>query len=427
MDVRLLKAVRCQIEICRRQADAAREHPLSGSNHATPHHLRLVHLMNVAWRLATEGYERPRDDASTRKSVFVVARRSKKTAAAIAHLSAILGAPLPCTVHGRKMPALVAFLDAREARASGLRFQPLRLIRALRSITRTLDETAEQKVTRLLFAYWNLRLVLRCRRPAFVICVSDLSPRRIAAACAANAAAIPVLFFQDDWHHDVVPPFEATAASVLNGTGLRSVRPSLRGGAIVASRSAAPAVGEVRRCQRPLKRIGIALNNVFNRHELLDLARKTAVLVPGAEIVVRQHPRARTRLGAYRETFAEAPAGQAIGDFAAACDVVLVGNSAVQIGLLLAGTAVVHVGKLDKMRFDTYGYVSAGVVYGMESFRAPDLDAINEFYAAADWPRRFRATLALEDIEASGVLPADALGRWMAAILNAGDAATASR
>src|SRR5262249_20161984 len=188
--------------------------------------LRLVHLMNVTWRLATEGYERPRADASARKSAFVAGRRSKKTAAAIADLSATLGAPLPSTVHGWKMPALVAFLDASDARASGLRFQPLRLIRALRSITSPLEETAERKVICLVFAYWNLRLVLRRLRPAFFICVSDLSPRRIAAACAANAAAIPVLFFQDDWHHDVVPPFETTAASVLNGTGLRSVRPS---------------------------------------------------------------------------------------------------------------------------------------------------------------------------------------------------------
>ena len=417
MNTRLLRAVRCMIQLCRRQSDSAREGSGKDPNSPSARQAGRKGLIGIARRVAVQGYHRPGDAAGSRSSAFVVTRRSQKTAAAAAYLSGLLGGPLPCLAPGRRTLALAAWLDAREVRANRLRYRPVRFLKTLRSITRGLDDFAATQIILLLFSYWNYRMLLPRWQPAFFLCVSDLSPRRIAAACAADVTETPVLFFQDDWHHDAVPPFRIAAASVLNGTGLTAVRPSLRAGGIAASRGTAPSAPHIRACPTSPRRFGIALNNYFDQDDVLDLLRRIRGRFPGAEIVVRRHPRSQTPLRTHPDGVTDAPAGQPLADFAAACDVVFVGNSAVQIGLLLAGAAVVHVGNLDQVKFDFYRYVSAGIVYGMPTFRDMAVDDINRFYADPDWRRRFLAKLAFGDVAESDVQPEGALRDWMTALL----------
>ncbi len=428
MNTRLLRAVRCIIQLCRRQQDNARKGPGQDPHGPRAGQAGRKRLIGIAWTVAVQGYHRPCDAAESRTSAFVVTQRSRKTAAAVAYLSGLLGAPLPCLSPGRRTLALAAWLDAREAQARRLRFRPVRFLKALQSITRGLDEIATPQIILLLFSYWNYRMLLPRWHPAFFLCVSDLSPRRIAAACAADVTGTPVLFFQDDWHHDAVPPFRIAAASVLNGTGLTAVRPRLGAGGIAAARGTAPSAPHVRACPNPPKRFGVALNNYFDHDDVLDLARRIAERFPGAEIVVRRHPRSQTPLRAHPDGVIEAPAGQLLAEFAAGSDVVLVGNSAVQIGLLLAGVAVIHVGSLDQLRFDAYGYVAAGIVYGMPAFGDVAVDDINRFYADVEWRRRFLARLAFGDVGESEVQPEGALRDWMTALLGSpGNAATPAR
>jgi len=417
MNTRLLKAVRCMIQLCRRQSDDAREAPGKDPNSPNARQAGRKGLIGVAWSVARQGYHRPGDATASRSSAFVVTKRSQKTAAAAAYLSGLLGAPLPCLAPGRRTLALAAWLDAGEARANRLRYRPVRFLKTLRSITRGLDDFAAKQIILLLFSYWNYRMLLPRWQPAFFLCVSDLSPRRIAAACAAELTETPVLFFQDDWHHDTAPPFPVAAASVLNGTGLTAVRPSLRAGGIAASRGTAPSAPHIRACPTPPRRFGIALNNYFDQDDVLDLLRRMRGRFSDAAIVVRRHPRSQTPLRAHPDGVIDAPAGQPLADFAAGCDVVLVGNSAVQIGLLLAGAAVVHVGNLDQVKFDFYRYVSAGIVYGMPTFGDVAVDDINRFYADPDWRRRFLAKLAFGDVDESDVHPEGALRDWMTALL----------
>ena len=417
MDTRLLRAVRCLVEIRRRQSHST----LRRWRPSLACRSRPSYLINVALRLAIQAYDRSQEEARGVKSALVITKRSKKTAAAVGYLSGLIGSPLPCVVHGHRTLALAACLDHREARACGLRFRPLHLIKALGSITRSLDPLAGQQIIGLVFAYWNYRMVLRRWRPAFFICVSDLSPRRVAAACAANVSRTPVFFYQEDWHHDIVPPFATDAASVLNATGLKSVQPSLRSEGIVATRGTLPSVVRIKMCPKSLKRVGIALNNFFNVDALMNLVRRIADEFPGAEIVVRQHPRSTMRLGARCDSMVEAPAGQSLADFAAPCDVVLVGNSAVQMGLLLAGVAVIHVGDLDNFVFDAYGHVSARIVYGSKFFEGLDVDAVNRFYSDAAWRERFVEKLGLGGIVEMRVLPEADLRNWVSAMLETAD------
>jgi hypothetical protein len=368
MDTRLLRAVRGLIEISRRKSDKVREPQRRTASNPRARQPRRKGLISIALSLAVQVYHRPYDEARGHPSVFVITRRSKKTAAAAASLSKLLGASLPCLAPGRRTFAPAAWLDASAARARHLHFRPIRFLKTLHSITRRLDAIAAPQVVLLVFSYWNYRILLPRWQPAFFLCVSDLSARRIAGGCAANASETPVLYFQDDWHHYTVPPFRIAAASVLNGTGLMAARPSLGADCIAVSRGTVPLAPQIRACPQPPKRFGVALNNYFDQDDVLGLVQRIAGRFPGAEIIVRRHPRSRTPLRAYPDGLVEAPAGQSIAAFAASCDIVLVGNSAVQIGLLLAGVAVIHVGNLDQLWFDAYGYVAAGIVYGISTF-----------------------------------------------------------
>src|SRR5215831_802275 len=134
MNTRLLRAVRCMIELCRRQSDNAREGPGRDPDGPRAGQARRKGLIGIALSVAVQGYHRPGDGAGSRTSAFVVTNRSKKTAAAADYLSGLLGAPILCLAPGRRTLALAAWLDAREARAGRLRFHPVRFLKTLRSI-----------------------------------------------------------------------------------------------------------------------------------------------------------------------------------------------------------------------------------------------------------------------------------------------------
>src|SRR5262245_64759988 len=113
MDARLLRAVRCQIELCRRASDKTRE---DRSSRALPFPARprsIVRAAGIVVTLTTQLYHRPHGQPPSAKAAFAPTTRSKKTAAAAMYLSRLLGVPLPVVAPKHRTLALAAWRYAR--------------------------------------------------------------------------------------------------------------------------------------------------------------------------------------------------------------------------------------------------------------------------------------------------------------------------
>lgn len=218
---------------------------------------------------------------------------------------------------------------------------------------------------------------------ATVIHIGDRSERRIAMTAGAALAGRPSVYWQTAYHDTTFPPLGYTHAAVMNKTGedralgynIEPLRQALKKPRAVSAPSSS-------------QRIGIAMN-AFAGPEVAELCRSVLSAFPSATLELRTHPRiASPNLGDLPKEANIRPRGEALSAFCDACDIVLCGNSAVQIEMLLLGVLVIHIPGLDDHGFDLYRYVAEGVTYGTTDLDRHSVDAAIQFYAAAEWPDR---------------------------------------
>lgn len=219
---------------------------------------------------------------------------------------------------------------------------------------------------------------------------SDISPKLHMQWSAALAIDREVFWWQDDYHHytgfstENYMPYPCTYAAVLNQKGLESVREK-NPKAKVFARPRTPVTPFRNIPSKP--RLGVATNANFEASaEQLQHISAIKDAFDVSEVYFRLHP--NTKLG--QKDFPEAwmriaPADENIEQYVDKVDLVLVGNSAVQLKLLCAGVPVIHTQGLDHFGFDLYGYCAKGFCYGItEGAHSLSIDKINQFYQSIE-------------------------------------------
>jgi hypothetical protein len=203
------------------------------------------------------------------------------------------------------------------------------------------------------------------------IIISDLSPSFLMQWSGALAAGNKILWWQDDYHHfkgfseENYFPYKCDFAAILNQYGLETVR------------SRSPKVKVYLRHKTHTKafksvistpRLGVAVNASFTatRHQIkiLDQLKQQLNL---NYVYVRLHPTSKLCSDDFKEDWIRiAPKQETLEDYINKVDVVIVGNSAVQLKLLCEGLPVIHISGLDRFEFDLYGYCELGFSYGIQ-------------------------------------------------------------
>ena len=214
---------------------------------------------------------------------------------------------------------------------------------------------------------------------------SDISPFLHMQWAGALAAGNKVMWWQDDHHHydgfsdENYCPYRFDIGAILNSYGLRTAEQKSANALLFARPSIA--INQNRTIpEKP--RLGFASNVLFEANEkdckriehLMQSLRAEAVLV-------RLHPNSKLH-GTQPENpwmhFADPK--QSIVEFAKNIDLVVVGNSAVQLKLLCAGVPVIHTTGFDRFGFDLYRYCQLGLVYGKQNAHEIGLETIQDFY-----------------------------------------------
>jgi len=211
------------------------------------------------------------------------------------------------------------------------------------------------------------------------IIISDVSPDLHMLWSAASVAGSGALWWQDDYHHNESLPYPVVAAAVLNQGGYDAVLHSCSS-AVIVQRPSMP-----RKPIRPIPkypRVGIATNIFFVASQeqcvLLAQIRQTFGV---AVVYIRLHPNSKLISGDFSDPWITiAPFDESIEQFASKIDIVIVGNSAVQLRLVCEGLPVLHISGLDPLGFDQYGYCQKGIIYGDRNLSSNILDDITNHF-----------------------------------------------
>jgi len=211
------------------------------------------------------------------------------------------------------------------------------------------------------------------------IIISDVSPDLHMLWSAASVAGCGALWWQDDYHHIASLPYPVAAAAVLNQGGYEAVLNS------------SPSAVIVRRPSIPIKpirtipanpKVGIATNNFFvASHKQIELLEQIRQALGVAVLYIRLHPNSKLGIADFPEYLVTiAPSDESIEQFASKIDLVIVGNSAVQLRLICEGVPVLHIPGFDPHGYDAYGYCRKEFIYGSETIGVTILSDVSCHY-----------------------------------------------
>jgi hypothetical protein len=216
------------------------------------------------------------------------------------------------------------------------------------------------------------------------IIISDVRPNLHLLASAAASAGNRTIWWQDDFHHMLPPPYPVRAAVMLNEGAVGAVHECWP----MAVLYARPNIGCKRlRAVPPKPMVGVAVNGLFRATEsqLASLCNVRAVL--GIDTLhLRLHPTSRLEAMHLAQSGLKlAPREESLDEFLDRVDIVLVGNSAVQLRILSAGVPVIHIDGLDNLSFDFYGYVKQGLVFGADPIHQWVIESMKSFYSKSNY------------------------------------------
>ena len=211
---------------------------------------------------------------------------------------------------------------------------------------------------------------------AIPVIISDISLRRMVVAVGAALSGNRVLWWQIDYHMTTVMRLGFTDAVAMNGRGASAARDA----ACAVWALPAPTLTSI----TPVARIG-TLGHAYNaivKTDPVALAEQLRTASAADRILIRLHPRvSKPHPTTLPEGIEIRPREEALKDFCAIADVVVCGNSAVQLKIAVIGTPVIHMGEMDVGGTDTYGFVASEAILGSPFGKLPSIGDINRFYA----------------------------------------------
>lgn len=232
---------------------------------------------------------------------------------------------------------------------------------------------------------------------------SDISPKLHMQWSAAISINRDVFWWQDDYHHyagfsnENYMPYSCTYAAALNQKGFETT---------IQRNSKAKVFARPQATVKPIQsisynpRLGVATNAKFQgREEQISHIDEIKKQLGASEVYIRLHPNSKlSKRELDQEWMRIAPADETIEQYCNKVDLVLVGNSAVQLKLLCEGVPVIHTKGLDDLGYDRYGYCAQRFCYGVkDGAQLPSIEEINRFYQNAELQERLNDYVNVRD------------------------------
>jgi hypothetical protein len=225
------------------------------------------------------------------------------------------------------------------------------------------------------------------------IVASNYSPEALGVAAAAHRRGRRVIYAN---HAPVpangtfVPPVLADCA-VLYGDAVRQTYEQHSRCTAEVILIGQPGTAQPMEWRDEVRTVGIFLTALTRADAVADLVAAISASLPGARILVRNHPVALLKadfadLVARYENL-EVTIGNRLEDEIAACDLIFCGNSGVTMNVLRGGRPVAYFAALDELHFDYNGFVERGLACNVAGWSEDLYLRLKLFYTNPGWRR----------------------------------------
>jgi hypothetical protein len=235
-------------------------------------------------------------------------------------------------------------------------------------------------------------------RPALnaAIVASNYSPEAVGMAAAAHRSGRRVIYA----NHAPVPANGAVVPSVLADCALfygdatrQTYERRSRCTAEVAF-IGQPGTARPMEWREEVRTVGIFLTSGTRAEVVATLVSQIRASWPGVRILIRNHPVALLKtdlseIGA-NDPNIKVTIGQPLDHEIAACDLIVCGNSGVAMNALGGGRPVAYFADLDRVKFDSNGFVASGLVCHVSGWSDHIYGQLKSFYQAPEWQEVMR-------------------------------------
>lgn len=240
----------------------------------------------------------------------------------------------------------------------------------------------------LVLGFVHYKRLFRNNSELYPVIISDVNP--VLNLMAISSLDTGCIWWQDDFHHKYQGGLNVVKAFVLNSSEFNRFLERDLGGAVFFREKEPIKQVKVPDFSTKLN-ISVAVNGLFSATESeVDTLSFICRKFDAEKIDLRLHPTARVSKKLIPDFVNLVSPSEAIEKYAKNYDLIIVGNSAVQLKILAEGTPVVHVGGLDPEKFDLYGYCDDGVVLGFQSVKDFDVEECFGFYNDMSYLTRLR-------------------------------------
>lgn len=243
-------------------------------------------------------------------------------------------------------------------------------------------------------SFWRLF----AHRPALnaAIVASNYSPEAVGMAAAAHRLGRRVIYANHapvPANGAVVPPVLTDCALFYGDATRQTYERRSRCTAEIAL-IGQPGTARPMEWRDEVRTVGIFLTSGTRAEVVATLVSQMRASWPGLGILIRNHPVALLKtdlseIGA-QDAKVEVTIGQPLDDEIAACDLIICGNSGVALNALSGGRPVAYFAELDRVRFDSNGFVASGLVCHLSGWSDDVYGQLKSFYQAPEWQEVMR-------------------------------------
>jgi hypothetical protein len=285
------------------------------------------------------------------------------------------------------------------ALAAGLRMlgSARRLWPFLRLLVRSHSFMPSARIASALAFYMSFSRLF-ADRPALnaAIVASNYSPEAVGMAAAAHRAGRRVVYANHApvaANGAVVPPVLADCA-LFYGNATRQIYERRSRCTAEIALIGQPGTARPMEWRDDVKTVGIFLTSGTRAEILAALVSQIRGSWPGVRILIRNHPVAllKTDLSEIGASDAniEVTIGRPLDEEIAACEMIVCGNSGVAMNVLSGGRPVAYLAELDRVKFDSNGFVASGLVCHVSGWSDHIYGQLKSFYRAPEWQEVMR-------------------------------------
>ena len=231
-----------------------------------------------------------------------------------------------------------------------------------------------------------------------LLVVSDVSPNRYAFWIAFESCRKKIIWLQHSFDLRPVPGvmFKVDYALLKSNAGMDFITKNLESGASVKyyCDTNAYKTTNISIPQR-VNTVGIGVNAWFDpKGEVLSKIKSIIDVMGMHSVNLLLHPRTTKVIVEKCKKNHIFNLIDNNEDFFRESDLIIVGNSQLQIDVLMSGKPVIHTGGIDFEDYDRMEYCRMGIVWGSDKLKPIDLEDLSKFYSSSLFSDKFSSFLS---------------------------------